>query len=59
MKVFIGDQVFDSSEEPVLVILTDQEKEVLSRMKWNEHKYCSFPSNMSELEMRAWMQSKH
>ena len=48
MKVKIGDQVYDSNEQPILLILSDQDKENITNMHPDAHKFCSFPEGSDE-----------
>lgn len=43
MKVKIGEKVYDSNEEPILVILSEDDKENIRNMSPKATKYCSFP----------------
>jgi hypothetical protein len=45
MKVKIGNKIYDSEDEPIMVILTDKEKDQISRMPKNAMKFCSYPNN--------------
>lgn len=56
MKVKIGDMVYDGEEEPVMVILTEQDKENIKNMLPEATKYCMFPSDIwSVEEINRWM----
>jgi hypothetical protein len=55
MKVKIGDQVFDSNEQPILLVLSDQDKENIANMDPEVHKFCSFPEDSDESEIREFM----
>jgi hypothetical protein len=55
MKVKIGNKIYDGEKEPVMVILTDYDKENISQMIKKAHKYAQFPSNMTEEEMKKFM----
>jgi len=43
MKVKVGDKVYDSAEEPIMVILTDGDKKNIANMSPEATKYCSYP----------------
>lgn len=43
MKIKIGNKIYNSEEEPVLIILSDDEKELISDMDKDNYKFCSFP----------------
>jgi len=55
MKVKIGNKVYDGSVEPVMVILTDDDKQNINNMIPECTKYCQFPDDMSEEEARKFM----
>lgn len=59
MKVKIGDTLYDSEKEPILLILSDVEKGHISSMsRFPEMvKYCSYPedSTMMDIEVLAFM----
>lgn len=42
MKVKVGNQIFDSEIEPILIKLSDEEKELITNMG-DQTKFCSFP----------------
>lgn len=43
MKVKVGDKVYDSKNEPVMVILTRKDKSNIANMDLKASKYCSYP----------------
>ena len=55
MKVKIGDRIFSSDEHPIMIILTDFNKEQLRNISEADHKYCEFPEHMTEQEIKKWM----
>lgn len=56
MKVKIGDTVYDSSETPIMIVLSDGEKEQIKNMHPKATKYAIFPDNiMTREEMKEWM----
>lgn len=44
MRVKIGDTIYDSNKEPVMLILSDQDKELIANMAEDNSKYCSYPN---------------
>ena len=42
MKVKIGDQIYDSNEQPIMLILGEEDKEAIAAMG-KQTKYCSYP----------------
>ena len=55
MKVKIGNKIFDSENQPIMVILTDIDKQNIVNMSTECTKYASYPETMSESEIQAWM----
>lgn len=56
MKVKVGDKIYDPENEPVMVILTEEDKENISNMSSDNSKYCAFPEEgWSEEAISIWM----
>lgn len=55
MKVKIGDKIYDSRKEPIMLILSDRDKEDILNMNLDAHKFCSFPSSWDEKEIEEFM----
>lgn len=55
MKVKIGNTIYDSRKEPIMLVLSDQDKENISNMDLNAHKFCSFPNSWDEKEIENFM----
>lgn len=53
MKVKIGDIIYDSEDQPILLILTDADKKNISGMVTTAHKYCSYP------DTEYWMKNDY
>jgi hypothetical protein len=58
MKVKIGKKIYDSSKEPIMVILSDSDKINISNMLEGSTKYCSYPDNTPAAEIKAFMEVK-
>jgi hypothetical protein len=58
MKVKIGDTIYDSKKEPIMVILEDYNKEHIANMHKDSRKYCEFPDEISETDIRKFMETK-
>lgn len=56
MKVKIGDKIYDGGVEPVMVILTDDDKKNIANMHSECAKYCAAPDEVSESEMDRFME---
>ena len=44
MKVKIGGKIYDSNDIPIMLILSEDDKELISFMHTDNYKYCSFPN---------------
>jgi len=58
MKVKIGDKIHDSNNEPIMMIFEDCDKENISNMTPEATKYCSYPEDVSEEEIKEFMKTK-
>jgi len=56
MRVKVGDRVYNGEEEPVMVILTDKDKENIAKMLPECAKYCEHPDGMDDEEVYKWME---
>ena len=45
MIVKVGDKIYDGDQEPVMVILSKQDKQNISNMAPEATKYCSYPDD--------------
>jgi hypothetical protein len=60
MKVKIGEIVYDSAAEPVMVILSPGDRDNISNMPLEATCYASFPDGWgSEEQMRDWMETQN
>jgi hypothetical protein len=57
MKVKVNDEVYDAEEQPVMVILTDQDKQNIQDMPDDYSKYCMYPEDAFESreDVLEWM----
>ncbi len=55
MKVKIANAIYDSNEEPIMLILEDEDKENIKNMDEDYHKYLSYPDNLTEDEAKKFM----
>ena len=56
MKVKIGDTVYDAADQPIMVILSEQDKINIKNMLPEATKYCMYPTDaISEEELDIWM----
>ena len=52
MKVKIGDVVFDSNIEPIMLILNDEDKKNIMGILPNSYKFISYPDGMKLEDIR-------
>ena len=57
MKVKIGDRVYDANEEPIMVILTEQDKVNILNMIPEATKYCVFPDTVDTELIKEFMKT--
>lgn len=55
MKVKIGDKIYDSNEEPVMLILDDTDKENIKNMDSDKYKFITHPKAMSVEDVKEWI----
>lgn len=55
MRVKIGDKIYDSKKEPIMLILEEYNKNDIRNMHEDARKYCEFPDTMSEDEIKEFM----
>ena len=55
MKVKICDKIYDDEKQPVMVILTNQDKENIKNMLPHRTKYCMYPITISIEKIKKWM----
>ncbi|MHA2265755.1 MAG: hypothetical protein ACXAEN_25465 [Candidatus Thorarchaeota archaeon] len=48
MKVIINNQVFDPDETPIILYLTDEDKDNITRMDPEAHVFAVYPDGMDE-----------
>ena len=56
MKIKIGNRVYTSKDQPIMIILTEADKQNISNMLPECTKYCEYSKdNFTEKEIDAWM----
>ena len=55
LKVKVGDKIYDSSKEPVMVILTNNDKYNIVHMPKDYKKYCCYPAGLDEDKIKEFM----
>ena len=58
MKVKVGDTIYDGEDQPVMVILSNEDKSNIANMLPANTKYISYPESMSIPEIRAWLKTE-
>jgi hypothetical protein len=58
MKIKIGDKIYDGEKEPIMVILTQQDKRNIVNMSPECTKYCVYPDNLAAEEIEFWMKTE-
>ena len=59
LKAKIGNKIYDSNDEPIMVILDKQDVEYISNMPKHNTKYCSYPeTGYSEEDIKEFMKLK-
>ena len=54
MKVKIGNKIYDSNIEPIMIILSEEDKLNISNME-EQRKYCSYPDDIDTEEVIKFM----
>lgn len=55
MKVKIGDKVYDSLKQPIMLILSNEEKDLIRNMPESLRKFCSYPEGLTKEIIRDFM----
>jgi hypothetical protein len=55
MKVKIGDKIYNSDEQPIMIILSDKDKENITNMDKNCTKYCCFSDDIDLKKIENFM----
>lgn len=56
MKVKIRDEIYNSEDMPIMLILSDEEKRLIEDMIPKNHKFCSFPNRMNIYDVNEFME---
>ncbi len=57
MKVKIGEKLYDSNEEPILIVLSEDDKDNIKNMSPEATKYCSFPDTYDLEKIKEFMKT--
>ena len=55
MRIKVGDTIYDAGEEPVMVILSETDKQNIANMLPEATKYCGYPEGTDRDFIREWM----
>jgi hypothetical protein len=55
MKIKIGNVIYDSEKEPIMVILSESDKVNIKNMSPEATKYCSFPNGLDIEVIKEFM----
>ena len=55
MKVKIKDIIYDANEEPIMLILTDEDKMHIANMDRDCTKFCAFPDDTETEKIEEFM----
>ena len=55
MIIKIGNTYYNSTEQPILLILAESEKEHIANMSKDNKKYCSFPDESNIDKIKEFM----
>jgi hypothetical protein len=58
MKVKIGNTIYDSNEEPIMLILSESDKENITNMTTEAVKFCSFPDKYDFDYIKEFMKTE-
>lgn len=59
MKIEIGDTIYDSDTQPIMIILDENEKQLVSQMNTKHSKFCVYPENYSEEEIKKFIKNNN
>lgn len=55
MQVKVDETIYDSTKQPIMIILTPKDKSNIANMAPEATKYCAYPDNMSQESVKEWM----
>jgi hypothetical protein len=57
MKVKIGNIIYDANEQPIMIILTDTDKALITNMHEDCTKYCAAPDSYTQEQLEEFMRT--
>ena len=58
MKIKIGTKIYDAEKEPIMLILTDQDKSNIKNMLPECSKFVIFPDDCDKQEISKWAETE-
>jgi len=56
MRIKVGNKVYSSEDQPIMVILTDQDKENINNMPKDAYRYCQYNTDKYDAKyILEWM----
>ena len=55
MRVKIGDKIYDASNEPIMIVLSEEDKKNIANMADDAEAYCGYPDHMKSEDILEWM----
>ena len=59
MKVKIGNEIYEANDVPVMVILSEKDKENIANMLPEATKYCAYPEGTDRELIADWMEDEN
>ncbi len=56
MKFKVGHQIFDSVDRPLMVILSEEEKQDIAAMVPSDFRYCVYPDDVPKSKVKEFME---
>jgi len=58
MQVRIGDTLYDADKTPIMLVLTDLDRQQIAAMPPGLHRFCVFPADkFNQEDVQKWMES--
>lgn len=58
MKVKINSKIYDSDKQPIMLILSGAEKNLIANMATDSHKFCVYPANSKAEKIKQFMEDE-
>jgi len=55
MKVKVGNKLYNSEKEPIMLILNSEEKRLIGNMRQVDNKFCSYPYEFGQNLVKKFM----